>query len=121
MSGKQILRVAGVSFLPNYPDCLHRLRHHVDDAVTAGEPLPIMLIREPNNEHDSNAIAVHLPMAGHSLGHIPRAIAKRLAVRMDSGETYAGELIDVPIDPQHPDRPGLEIAIWAVDKTKANQ
>lgn len=43
--------------------------------------------RQPNNEHDPNAVAV---MWGeHHVGHITRPVAMRLAPEMDAGATWA--------------------------------
>ncbi|MCL6271474.1 GIY-YIG nuclease family protein [Sansalvadorimonas sp. 2012CJ34-2] len=51
----------------------------------------ITLIRNPENEHDSNAIQVHA--SGKMLGHIPRIIAgERLAHILDSGNEYQASI-----------------------------
>ena len=44
------------------------------------------LVREPNNPHDPNAIAVRLGKL--PLGYVPREIAKDLAPEMDQGKNY---------------------------------
>lgn len=44
-----------------------------DDAVHPG-PLPVLLVREPENPHDKNAIAVYI-----KIGHIARDKAQILA------------------------------------------
>jgi hypothetical protein len=44
------------------------------------------LVREPDNEHDTNAIRVQV--AGRYLGYIPRQVAKDLAPELDAGEDY---------------------------------
>jgi len=46
------------------------------------------LIREPQNRFDSNAVAVEVE--GKQIGYIPKALAAKLAPRID-----AGKLIDV--------------------------
>lgn len=47
----------------------------------------LTLKREPNNQYDSNAIAVY-DRAGHKLGHISREIASTMAIEMDRGKLY---------------------------------
>ncbi|MEG3071071.1 MAG: HIRAN domain-containing protein [Candidatus Syntrophopropionicum ammoniitolerans] len=44
------------------------------------------LIRQPDNPYDPNAIAVEL--AGEQVGFIPKALAAKLAPRIDAGEVY---------------------------------
>lgn len=64
-------RVAGVSF-DNRQQLVARLKH--------GEP--IQLIREPNNPHDPNAIAVKRG-TGEQLGYVPAYLAAELAQEID--------------------------------------
>ncbi len=54
---------------------------------------PIYLIREPDNAADSNAIAVyvedvHVRRRYHSLGYVPREVAKVIAPLIDGGATF---------------------------------
>jgi hypothetical protein len=63
-------------------------RHHAaaldSDAAAPGSPLELR--RDPSNEHDSNAIAVHVAgdPVGEQLGWVPREIAARLAPEIDA-------------------------------------
>src|SRR3954447_18123966 len=71
--GLRVARVAGAG------------RHHADapqaDAAAPGSTLTLR--RDPNNEHDTNAIAVH---AGEEqVGWVPRELAAELAPQLDSG------------------------------------
>lgn len=104
-------RVAGVTFHPNYPANLHQLREPAEHAWTTGEGLPVILIRDPHNPHDPNAIQIHTPTAG-MVGHMPRHLATRCAPHMDAGQRFAGEVIRIAVDPDHPDKPGIEIRVW---------
>lgn len=57
-------------------------------AVKAGRftpGAPVALQREPNNEHDSNAIAIYAERARRKSGYVPRGTAKRLSKLIDGG------------------------------------
>jgi hypothetical protein len=126
-------KVVGLTFVDGYPANLHRLRsidedrkrraiRAVDSADEFGadvEPgLPVVLIRNPHNEHDANAIEVHVPVLGRNgmIGHVPRALAAKLAPSMDRGDVWESRLKSVLVDPEHEDRPGVLIAIECVSK-----
>ena len=59
-------------------------------AVAPGEPL--MLRRDPANEHDPNAIAVDTT-AGEQLGWVPRELAAELAPKLDGGERWSAVIL----------------------------
>ena len=65
-------------------------RHHADalagDGAAPGSPL--VLRRDPDNEHDPNAIAVHVA-GGAQLGWVPREVAARVAAQLDAGTTWS--------------------------------
>ena len=61
------IRVAGTSFRPEA--CCR--------AIAAGEPFAVELRREPENEHDSNAVAVFLN--GEMVGYLPAEVAAAVA------------------------------------------
>jgi HIRAN domain len=75
------LRVAGVA---------GAARHHAaalaSDAAAPGRPL--VLRRDPGNEHDANAIAVDTS-DGEQLGWVPREIAEELAGELDAGRPWS--------------------------------
>ena len=104
-------KVVGVSFVPAYPDNLHDLAANQERAQAVGEPLTVILIRNPDNAYDSNAIEVHIPALGSQafIGHLTRPIALRLAPEIDADVRWAAEIISVLIDPDHMDRPGISI------------
>ena len=112
-------RVAGVSFADHYPENLQRLAPMAAQATTAGVPLPAILRRNPANRYDANAIEVHVPaLAGSKfsamVGHLPAVASAHLAPVMDRGERLGCEVVGVAIDPDHADRPGLEVRVWVV-------
>lgn len=97
--------VVGVSFADNYPDNLLSLADDSHAGIVAS------LVREPENEYDTNAIAVYVPSIESSIGHIPRDRAMSLAPKMDNGTTYRAQLT-IKIDPSHLNQPGAVIDIW---------
>lgn len=110
MSATKIVPVVGVSFTPSYPANIHALAQ----AVSAVAVVPIDLRRNPANPHDPNAVEVHcpaLPDALTMIGHVSRENAARLAPLMDAGIQFVAEVYAVRIDPLHPERPGVDIAI----------
>lgn len=46
---------------------------------------PLRLVREPENPHDPNAIAVYAERGRNKAGHVPKGYAKRLAPMLDDG------------------------------------
>ena len=74
------LRVAGVAGAG---------QHHADalasEAVAPGRPLELR--RDPGNEHDPNAIAVH--GGGAQVGWVPRELATELAGELDAGRPWS--------------------------------
>jgi HIRAN domain len=80
-------------------------RHHAEalesDAVAPGRPLELR--RDPGNEHDSNAIAVHA--GGAQVGWVPREVAAELAAELDEGRPWSALVLREqrrsPRDPRH--------------------
>ena len=80
-------------------------RHHAEaiasDAVTPGSPLELR--RDPANEHDPNAIAVHA--GGAQVGWVPRELAAELAPELDEGRPWSALVLREqrrsPRDPRH--------------------
>ncbi len=82
--------------------------HHCDEAT--GHRLinaPVLaLVREPDNEHDEDAIAVHLD--GQRVGYIPRQHNTVLARLLDAGKCMRARVVSV-VDPE--DGPWLDAEI----------
>jgi hypothetical protein len=80
-------------------------RHHAEalgsDAVAPGRPLELR--RDPGNEHDPNAIAVHA--GGAQVGWVPREVAAELAGGLDKGRPWSALVLREqrrsPRDPRH--------------------
>ena len=125
MSKAKDFKVVGLTFVAGYPDNLLRLGLLLEAAQKAAlgwgdtssdEPtrLPVALVRNPDNEHDSNAIEVHVPALGRResmVGHVPRELAARLAPSLDRGDEWDAAVASVLVTPEHPDRPGLEVLV----------
>ena len=112
-SATRLVKVVGVSFVATYPDNLTRLYELVDAAEVEGERLTAVFVRNPANPYDANAVEVHVPALGDMamIGHVDRDNAARLAPRIDNGDRFLCGVAGVRIDPQHPDRPGIDIAV----------
>lgn len=59
---------------------------------------PLMLVREPDNPHDENAIQV-LNNAGRLLGYIPAHIAEDLASELNSSHKDVAAQVARPVPP----------------------
>lgn len=77
---KMLTTIVGSGFHPGAPEAVRRLKR--------GEEL--MLLREPANPHDRNAVAV-LTQDGQKLGYVPRqdapSVAKVLDLELPIGAT----------------------------------
>lgn len=112
--------VVGVSFIDTYPANVLSLQDSIDyttavaadklGPLTLGEGPTVVLIREPLNPYDANAIEVHVPTVG-KVGHVPKEIAARLAPSLDSGTHFTASVAAVNVNPEHPDRPGLWVQV----------
>lgn len=71
--------------------CSLRGGSHYEKALRAADTRPLrpaMLVREPGNQYDRNAVAIHASNAG-LIGYVNKQNAARLAKHMDSGEEYS--------------------------------
>ena len=97
--------VAGVTFRPDYPKNVWAL-----SAQMVMYPVPVTLVREPNNEADSNAIKVMV--REQEVGYIPALTAGQLAKEIDNGETWRGVLDRIVVSPSNPEQPGIRIKVF---------
>jgi hypothetical protein len=100
------LRVAGVA---------GAARHH-GEALASAELAPgaaLELRRDPGNEHDPNAIAVHAPGGGEQLGWVPRELAEEIAPELDAGRPWSAIVLrEQRASPRDP-RAGLTMLLAA--------
>ncbi len=75
------LKVAGVAGAAQHHD-----RQLQSDGVAPGRALELR--RDPANEHDPNAIAVH-DARGGQVGWVPREVAEQLAPELDAGTAWS--------------------------------
>lgn len=110
----KVIPVVGVTFVGSYPHNLLALRDVSVDAEAKGERLTAVLVRNPANPHDHNAVEVHVPALGAEMamiGHVSRDNAARLAPLLDQGVRFVVEVAGARIHPDHLDKPGIDIAI----------
>lgn len=110
VSGRQLPRrfsakVVGLSFHAEYPDNLHGL-HHL--WITGAGP-ELVLVREPDNAYDANAVAVVCD--GAVVGHLPASMAARMAPELDRGETWVVFSWEVLYASGKENQPGLSITL----------
>ena len=101
------LRVAGVAGAGS---------HHAEalgtEAAAPGRPLELR--RDPDNEHDANAIAVLA--GGEQVGWVPRELAEELAGELDAGRPWSAIVLrEQRLSPRDP-RYGLTMML-APDST----
>lgn len=120
----QIFAVAGVTFADGYPANLKRLdaaikevesHRHGTHLQGQNEGPAVVLVRNPANEYDSNAIEVHVPAialgpdSSGMIGHVPKALATRWAPLLDAGAQVLAWVDGVRVKKGHENRPGIDI------------
>lgn len=82
--------------------------------------IPLVLIRDPDNEHDPNAVEIHAPALGRGdiafIGFVPAWLAEKLAPTIDRGDVWEARLDRVLISPDHPDKPGAQVILERVSQ-----
>ncbi len=95
-----LIKLAGVS----YGDCQDNIKQ-----FGCPDTGFYILIREPDNPHDPNAISVSLGGVWH-MGYIPSKLATELAPLMDAGRVFDAEFVCVNEFSPH-ERVGLTVRI----------
>jgi HIRAN domain len=69
--------------------------HHAEALAVedVGPGRALELRRDPGNEHDTNAIAVHPQGGGAQIGWVPRELAAEIAPRLDAGERWSAVVL----------------------------
>jgi hypothetical protein len=94
-------KTVGVTFALGYPTHFHRLA----DLVARGQAPVLVLVAEPTNPHDANAVAVR-STTGRHLGHLPAALAARVA---PEAAVWSIESYEVLVMPGSESQPGLSL------------
>lgn len=114
--------VAGVSFRPGYPDNIFVLQSwFMDNQLVNGDGLMLpraLLVREPDNRHDPNAIRVEVPgLPEEFIGYVPAAIAASRVHDIDAGLVNPWAAVSqVLVSPENPSRPGVVLKVWWRDE-----
>jgi tetratricopeptide (TPR) repeat protein len=88
LPGRIEVQVAGESF---HQDAIHA----VEEYSPPGSPLVAVLVPDPGNAHDSNAVAVHVN--GEHVGFLPRDMAQRVQPAIAAfSHTHGGCLVSCP-------------------------
>lgn len=110
MTDRVFTAIAGVSFRPEYPGNLLALAEtQYNDGRPTGEGTSGVLIAEPDNEYDPNAVQVHSPSVGF-IGYLPKRMAADAQLKLRQGLRPVCE-IEVRVHPDHPERPGADIIV----------
>lgn len=96
-------KLVGVKFVEGYPDLFHQIL----DNMMGGPIQWVSIHREPDNEHDPNAIAIE--WAGMDIGHLTRVTAARMAPELDAGIEWLAFVKEVLVTPGMEDQPGIVI------------
>jgi hypothetical protein len=102
LPGHLSTKVVGVSSAEGYPAQLHRLA----DLVARGRAPELVLVHDADNPHDASAVAVRSAATGRHLGHLPAALAARVAP--DAG-AWSIEAYEVLVMPGSEAQPGLSL------------
>ena len=117
--------VVGVTFVPGYPGNIFALNDmaaerfinapaaEFGDGVVP-EHIACVMVRNPANEFDSNAIEVHVPALGENamIGHLPKNVASKVAPLIDSGEGWGIKITLVAVNQDHPEHPGVRVELF---------
>lgn len=103
------------------PDGVGELVRRNVQPFLRGEPEPEklagVLIRDPSNLFDANAIEVHVPMLECRVGFIPAKLARDVAPQLDAGERFIVQTWAVP-NIEHEELPGVRVMLtpaWLED------
>jgi HIRAN domain-containing protein len=107
------LRVAGAAGA-----AAHHAEALVLDDASPGRPLELR--RDPENEHDPNAVAVHLP-GGEQVGWVPRELAAELAPLIDAGERWSAVVLREQRQSPRDPRRGITMLLARADSIELSE
>lgn len=102
----ETIGAVGMTFVEGYPDNILSLPDDVQG----------LLVRNPANPYDRDAIEVHVVNDGltsNMVGHLPAkdGTAGRLAPFLDAGFMPKDVVVMKQVDPEHPRNPGVSVRI----------
>lgn len=103
--GMEMYPVVGLTFVPGYPSYVYDIRK----AKESGNEVSVDLVRNPQNQYDSNAIEVR--SLGRMLGHLPKEVAARIAPLLDAGKQCKATIFQVRVSPENPSNPGMDVLL----------
>lgn len=101
-------KVVGLTFNKQYPKNIYSI---AKDFALGNDS--ILLVREIDNEFDSNAVAVY--HGQEQIGHIPAKLAAFIAPQIDSGIKWYAAIESIVVSPNNSNNPGLKITLWSKD------
>lgn len=114
--------LVGMSFVDGYPLNVRHLERLLSerywDDPDNPSPVPGLLRHRPDNEYDRNAVEVHFgDVVPSMLGHLPRAVAARIAPDLAAGVEWRCELVGVRTHPDNPGNPGVDVRLTRCEPT----
>ena len=121
--------VVGMTFVDGYPGNVRALDRLLNEDAWENEMTRLSgvsqrfepevageLRRDPANTHDANAVQVHVTALddGSLIGHLPRAVAARLAPELDNGHRWSCTVTEVYTHSEHVDHPGVTVRLARV-------
>ena len=97
-------KVAGVTFRHN---CVVAARYHYNKTGDGS----LDLIREPTNQHDTNAVKVVYRLTGNQLGYVRRNLAEQVASHLDSGMKADASILQFTGGTQEKKNVGINIEL----------
>jgi len=70
---------------------------------------PLLLVRDPENKYDKNAVAVHYKQ--YQLGFVPRAENTAVAQMLDKGERLSAKVVELAMSKNPWERIRFEVAL----------
>lgn len=118
LPGELTSGLVGATFVPGYPDNVLALEAAWGSLTVQEHRLRASLVRNPENESDPNAVEVHVLTFG-MLGHLPAALAARIAPELDAGQRWRCWIERVKVNTEHLKQPGVELRLERVREEAA--
>lgn len=101
-------KVVGLTFNKNYPKNIYAI---AKDFALGNDT--VLLVREIDNQFDSNAVAVY--HGNEQVGHISAKLAAFIAPQIDAGIHWYAAIESIVVSQSNTNNPGLKITLWSKD------